>query len=152
MPIADVGFVDVSGYPASDALEDHGPTLLVQIGFDAAFDHTLPGATPQLAAQPVPALLDTGASQSCMDIGLAARLRLPVIDKGNVAGVGGAVEVPVYLAQIFVPMLGFTQYGRFAGVHLSSGGQLHQALIGRSFLRRMIMTYDGRTGKVSVAL
>jgi hypothetical protein len=42
-------------------------------------------------------------------------------------------------------------WGEFAGVHLTAGGQRHQALIGRTFLRRFHMTYDGLTGEVTIA-
>ena len=34
----------------------------------------------------------------------------------------------------FDPILDFIQYGRFAGVDLAAGGQVHKALIGRTFL------------------
>ena len=44
------------------------------------------------------------------------------------------MKVTVHLAQIYVPSLDFTVYGRFSAVHLAAGGQAHQALIGRTFL------------------
>ena len=55
------------------------------------------------------------------------------------------------LAQIYVPDLDFTVYGRFRGVRLSDGGQPHSALIGRTFLRHFTMFYDGRTGAVTIS-
>lgn len=56
--------------------------------------------------------------------------------------------VNLYLAQIYVPDLGYTIYGKFTGVHLAAGGQEHSAVLGRSFLRRFKMTYDGQNGTV----
>jgi hypothetical protein len=41
-------------------------------------------------------------------------------------------------------------YGLFAGVNLAAGGQPHQALIGRTFLRHFTMIYEGRTGTVTI--
>ena len=40
--------------------------------------------------------------------------------------------------------------GVFAGVHLQEGGQLPRALIGRTFLRRYKMVYEGLTGTVTL--
>ena len=42
-------------------------------------------------------------------------------------------------------------YGAFAGVHLTAGGQVHTALIGRTFLQDFTLTYEGQTGRVSIA-
>lgn len=151
MPITDAGFRGNVNQSAQDLLETHGPTMLVQIGFDAAYDPNILNAVPQLSPAPVPALIDTGAMESCIDIDLANKLQLPIVDKAIISGAGGKVTVPVFMAQIFVPTLGQTQYGRFAGVHLAAGGQHHCALLGRTFLRSSILFYDGRSGQVTIA-
>src|SRR5688572_8020743 len=95
----------------------HGPTLSVNVGFDRtwrAVDHKPPNARGfQLEA-----LVDTGAQDSCIDRLLAAQLNLPVVDREKVCGVHGEREVDVYLAQVYVPALDFTEYGKFAGVEL----------------------------------
>ncbi len=52
--------------------------------------------------------------------------------------------------QVHVPTLGQTAYGTFAAVHLAAGGQVHVALIGRTFLRNFTMIYEGRTGTVTI--
>ena len=96
------------------------------------------------------ALVDTGAGVSCIDDQLAVRLGLPAIDKRDIAGIGGRQTATIYLAQVHVPALTYTIYGAFAGVDLVGGGQVHQALLGRSFLRRFTMTYDGPTGGVTI--
>ena len=103
---------------------------------------------PELQSGSVPALVDTGATESCIDSELAATLNLPIVNRRPIAGVGGITEVYVHLAQIYIPELAWTIYGRFDGAHLAAGGLLHSALIGRTFLRHYKMNYDGQTGVV----
>lgn len=50
-----------------------------------------------------PALIDTGAAESCIDSELASRLRLPIVDTQTVGSVGGRLVVNVYWAQIHIP-------------------------------------------------
>lgn len=147
MPTASCGFGDYADTPGQDRLERYGPTLSVAIGFDPLFQ---PGSArrPDLPAEQRSALVDTGALASCIDAALAAELGLPLFTRGNISGVGGVSAVQYYLAQIHIPSLHWTIYGSFAGVHLSAGGQPHQALIGRDFLKNFRMTYEGRTGEV----
>jgi hypothetical protein len=128
-----------------------GPSLLVDIGFDPNFDPQAAGAKPVTQLQGVHALIDTGATQSCLDSAIATTLNLPIIDRQQVSGVGGVHEVNIHLGQIHVPALGVTIYGAFAGVHLSAGGQPHVALIGRTFLQHVTLLYDGLTGTVTMA-
>ena len=147
MPTTNCGFGDQTGQSGRDALALYGPTLGVQIGFDPAFRPS--GlSNPDLPPENHPALVDTGATESCIDSALALGLKLPIVDSQEVAGVHGADTVNVHLAQIYVPTLNFTVYGRFAGVHLHAGGQPHFALIRRTFLQYFTMTYEGRTGTV----
>jgi predicted aspartyl protease len=135
-----------------DLLVGTGPTLFVQIGFDPGFDPAAqPARAPVLPAAPVHALVDTGATESCIDSTLAMNLNLPVVDRRLISGAHGAGEVNVHLAQIHIPSLGFTLYGPFAAVDLIAGGQSHMALIGRTFLQHFTMHYDGRTGTVTLS-
>jgi hypothetical protein len=126
-----------------------GPTLIVNIGFDP--DYKSGGAPPKPGMTGLEALVDTGASECCVDDWLATQLKLPVVDRRPVSGISGQKEVNMYLAQVHVPALQFTMYGSFAGVNLLAGGQIHKALIGRSFLQYFTMTYEGRTGSVTLS-
>jgi predicted aspartyl protease len=127
-----------------------GPTLLVNIGFDPA--HIVGAQTaPNLATTGVMALVDTGATESCIDSGLAMQLQLPIVNRQRVAGAHGAHEVNIHLAQIHIPAFPFTLYGAFAAVDLIAGGQPFHALIGRTFLQHFKMTYDGKTGDVIIS-
>lgn len=149
------GWDDAPGIPGSGShsLAIYGPTLLVDIGFDPSYDGSIPNpSVPPLAGmRGVGALVDTGATESCIDNQLAIDLLLPVIDRRKIGGVGGAHEVNVYLAQIHVPLLKSTLNGTFCGVHLAAGGQVHRALIGRTFLAHFTMTYEGKTGTVTLS-
>lgn len=148
----DCGFNSTpGGAQGSDLLVSMGPTLLVDIGFDKEWENNSePAIVPTPRIKSVEALVDTGANDSCIDDLLAVQLNLPVIDEQEIAGVGGQLKVKIYLAQIHIPALKETIYGTFAGVRLAAGGQIHKALIGRTFLRGFIMIYDGITGSVII--
>ena len=148
MPRVKCGFADSPDkkFTGSLLLGVSGPWLAVDIGFDPTYKPTAPAKIPAPGISGVIALIDTGASECCIDSELADKLKLPIIDRRRVAGIGGLKEVNMYLAQISVPSLAFTIYGAFAGVDLAAGGQQHRALMGRSFLRAFTMVYSGPTG------
>jgi hypothetical protein len=143
------GFVDGPIASATDLLARWGPTLLVGIGFDTTWQ-AASGTIPVAAVTDVHALVDSGASESCIDALFASQLGLPIVDRRPISGVGGQHVVNMHLAQIHVEPLAFTIWGIFAGVNLAAGGQPHQALIGRTFLRHFTMIYEGRTGNVVI--
>jgi hypothetical protein len=147
--IVQCGFGSGGTRPPHVLLIIHGPTLIVDIGFDPAYVPKGPIA-PNLGAKGVQALVDTGAFQSFIDEDLAVSLKLPLVDRQHVSGSAGRHEVNMYSAQIHVPSFPFTIYGRFGGVNLSKGGQRHSALIGRTFLLNFKMTYDGTSGAVEL--
>jgi hypothetical protein len=151
MPQVDCGFGN-SGAQGSELLVSLGPTIQVNIGFDPDYIPALdPPMVPVPGVTSIHALVDTGATISCIDNLLAAQLGLPVVDRRPVWGVHGSHETNTYLAQIYVPALEVTVYGEFVGVDLQAGGQVHSALMGRTFLRNFQMTYDGRTGSVVIS-
>ncbi len=148
---AKCGFDSIpDGASGSELLTIWGPTLLVNIGFDKNWKVEMSPTPPISGINNVQALVDTGAGESCIDDLLATQLNLPVIDKRPVSGSAGQHEAKIYLAQIHIPSLQFTIYGSFAGVHLVAGGQVHQALIGRTFLAGFVMIYEGKTGNVTL--
>ena len=146
MPLAEAGFLSEGGRPDPELLVAWGPTT------PAVVAHFPAGEDTPKQAETVSALIDTGAAESCIDVGLAERLGLPVVDKCMVSGVGGAARHPVYAAKIEIPNLsGQYQRGRFSGVRLADGGQRHLVLLGRTFLRNVIMVYDGIRGHATLA-
>jgi predicted aspartyl protease len=150
MPSTECGFSDIpGGATGADNLVQWGPTLLVDVGFDPNYNSS--STTPPVPGKTeLQALVDTGATESCIDSLLAAQLNLPIVDKRMTAGAHGAKEVNVYMAQVRIPSLDRTIVGSFSGVDLLAGGQAHSALIGRTFLRHLKMTYDGPSGKVQL--
>ena len=149
MPAVECGFRHLSESSGPEVLVLWGPTLTVEIGFDPNF-RPGSGEPPDLPHDRCFALVDTGATDCCIDSELAVTLQLPIVDRQRVAGIHGVEEVDAHLAQIYVPELGFGIYGPFAGVHLRAGGLPHNILIGRTFLRYFTMTYEGETGAVSI--
>ncbi|MCY4531313.1 MAG: retroviral-like aspartic protease family protein [Gammaproteobacteria bacterium] len=149
MPIIEAGVKNSNDQIDPIQLVQVGPSIEVSIGH-----FRTSGAPPIPPKEDVFtfALVDTGATESCIDISLAQNLDLPVVDKMTISGVGGAKTHDVYMAQIHIPDLKFTQYGKFAGVDLDGGGQLHKALLGRSFLQNTIMIYDGLRGQVTITV
>lgn len=145
MPEVETGFSD-----RPDLLALYGPTLHVNIGLDPDFRPETE-RPPNLPARNLPALIDTGASENCIDAELATDLGLPVVDRKPVAGVHGADEPNYHIAHLYIPDLKLNIYGVFAGVHLRTGGQPHSTLLGRSLLRRCTMTYRGLSGNVEIA-
>jgi predicted aspartyl protease len=152
MPIVEAGFIDDATATGPQWLLGVGPTIQVIVGLHpAAPMGGAEGTGP--ASRETFALIDTGATLTCIDDALAQELGLPVIDRQTCSGIGGSHDLDVYAAQIIAPGLGgLSQFGRFAGVKLADGGQAHKVLIGRSFLQSLIMVYDGRTGRVQLAV
>ena len=111
MPIIECGFpAGLGGLSPTEALTLRGPTVLVDIGFDPAiFGQNLPpvpGATTPLAVIPavqVPALIDTGATESSIDEQLAQQLQLPLIDQEQVSGISGTITLNIYLGHVVIP-------------------------------------------------
>jgi predicted aspartyl protease len=146
------GFDDApGGAPGKILLALYGPTLFVDIGFDPNFNPAIVNGPPPVPGMKgIQALVDTGATESCIDALLASQLNLPIVDRRPIAGVGGQHTVNMHMAQLFVPILNHRIYGMFAGVDLAAGGQIHRALIGRTFLQNVTMVYEGRTGTVII--
>ena len=150
MPRLVLGFTSEDGNvfdvaASRTALQQVGPTLNAFLGLDLA---DLSGLNPPdlSSFRLVEALVDTGASVSCIDRSLAAELALPCIGDNRVSGVSGLAVVPIFLADIRISQLETRFFGRIAGVELEEGNQRHRILLGRDFLRHYQLIYDGRSG------
>lgn len=149
MPEVRLGFNDkdgirLDGVQAARSLQKDGPTIEAVVTF-----YTGKGGEPG-ASRRVEALIDTGASVSCIDEKLAQELQLPIIRWRPVSGISGSNLAPEHLAQLHVPLLHKTMVGIVAGVKLAEGGQRHKMLLGREFLLQFRMTYEGRSGLVVI--
>lgn len=144
MPVIsdNVGFKNPAG------LFEFGPTIQVHVGLDY---QTFPQPNLETMTPLIYALIDTGATLTCIDKTLAVQLNLPI--RGEplpISGSAGKHTVNRHLGQIYIPSLKTTIYGLFPAVDLVGGGQPHNVLIGRAFLATCRMLYDGMTGDVNI--
>ena len=149
MPITSCGFLDTPNASGDQLLVQYGPTVLVLGGFDPLF-RAGAGIHPALPSDRIPAVVDSGATISCIDTGRVETLNLTFVGMRDFVGIAGSSRRPMHLAQFAIPDLGFYVYGEFAVVDLIAGGQPHEELLGRSFLRAFRMICDGRTGEVII--
>ena len=129
MLTAELGWQDDKGIFVHEDLIKYGPSIRVIVrpysDPNQTESHHPPAEIVTLA------LVDTGAAASCIDTHLAAQLGLSAIDTVWISGAGGAAEHPEFMAHVDVPGVGIRQYGKFAGVELTGGGQ-HGVLLGRT--------------------
>jgi hypothetical protein len=130
-------------------LYHYGPNVEVHIGLDLTWTSDQRRA-PRAERSNLKALIDTGAQDSCIDGALAIEIGLPVIDKRHVGGVGSLI-VDVHHAQVHVPRLLYTIHGPFAAIPGLIDRIHYPVVLGRTFLRDCLLTYDGRTGNASIA-
>ena len=144
MPRAECALPDQDGIYKPEVLERWGPTIWATVAQPVTANST------KVLSDSVPFLVDTGASECCIDTALAQRLELPVIDRVPMCGITGQADHDVVLCQIMIPSVGHSMSGRFACVDLTRGGQPHMALLGRDFLKHVVMIYDGSIGRVAI--
>jgi predicted aspartyl protease len=98
------------------------------------------------------ALIDTGASSTCVDAQAAQQLQLPVIDVVQLASAShAATQCNVY--PVHIEMIGFPiqiDAPRVIGAELAAQGLL--MLIGRDVLQHCTLHYNGFTGQITLAL
>ena len=151
MAIVDCGFRDGPLGSGAERLVQRGPILQVDIGLDPEYRYTESGSTFDSGIMQVPALVDTGATFSCIDDEIARSLDLPLVDRRSFYMLNGKCECNAYLAHIVVPALSLFQHGILYGSPLDEIDRPYRAVIGRTFLRDMVLVYDGPTGSVRIA-
>lgn len=134
----------ISAYDRSAELAALGPIIDIVI------------RSPQLPAQadrqphqreatPARGLIDTGATDVCIDVTLAAELGLIWTGREQVGVAGGAsIMADVFAGILEVPELGFSEMVPLYA--LKTRRPTHDVLLGRSFLRNFIVTFDGPQG------
>lgn len=87
------------------------------------------------------AMIDTGASDTCIDYRIAHALKLRQIDQRTIGTVGGPIEVAVFLGVLEIPQLAFKRLDRMFAPKIERIN--YSVLIGRSVLKEFLFTYDG---------
>ena len=150
MPLTDAAFADSDGRPDHAALLELGPSLEVVVS--PLVDLAQPPTEGHITEGHVThALVDTGATQSCIDTQVAESLELSVVDYVTLSGAAGPSPHPLFMAKVAIPLLDILEFGAFIGVDLAAGGQPHRVLLGRTFLRSTVMIYDGIRAQVTLA-
>jgi predicted aspartyl protease len=147
---ADGGVVQL---PPGLVLEQRGPVVqVVVMAAEPLVTQLLQqGITPP---EPVPglALIDTGASITCVDDDAAASLKLPVVDVVTIASASHAsTNQNVYPVAFQIQGLPVTVNSlRTVGAPLRAQGLL--ALLGRDLLQHFTLFYNGLTGQITLAI
>lgn len=109
------------------------------------------------SANPVPdavngtAMIDTGASSTCIDQRAAERAGLPTIQKAMMASASHANhEVPVYAAKLVIPQFSAIDVPYALGANLESLNLV--ALIGRDLLQAAVLVYNGTDGSIALSI
>ena len=148
MPIHNHFFRDQNNAPAPPALVSIGPLLQVQV--------MLPPALAALLGkenQPIPppqagwALIDTGATRTCVDKTILEALGVQPTGSVTTGTAAGPVEQSLYPAKLNFPAANFElDFGSVVGVDLSGqsiAGQDVLVLVGRDVLAHCILSYNG---------
>ena len=97
------------------------------------------------------ALIDTGASVTCIDQSAARKAGLAIVDSGNISSVTHANEVvPIFAGRLDIHGLRAVNTFRAYGVNLES--QKLIALFGRDLLASCVLVYNGTDDSFSLSL
>jgi len=98
------------------------------------------------------ALIDTGASNTCIDDKAAQSMKLPVIDVGLMTSASHAqTKTNIYPIQIEITSFKLRfQSPRTMGAELGPQGLI--LLLGRDLLAHCLLVYNGLTGQITLAL
>jgi len=139
--------------PPAVALQQRGPVVQVSISLEQSLATQLVQQGKEVP-QPVSgvALIDTGASGTCIDDEAAQQMQLPVIDVGFMWSASHA-QTPSNIYPIQIEVTGFPirfQSPRTMGAALKEQGLL--LLIGRDILRHCTLFYNGVTGQITLSI
>lgn len=138
--------------PPALALLQQGPVVPVVLSVaETIADQLMQQGSPVPAPVPGQALIDTGASVTCIDDATAQRLQLPVIDVVNMTSAShSSTQQNIYPVLIEVAGGLRINVPRAMGANLAPQGLV--ALIGRDFLQHCTLFYNGVTGLITLAL
>jgi predicted aspartyl protease len=137
--------------PAPEVLAMQGPVLPVLLSISEEVQQAL-----MSEGKPIPepvtglALIDTGATFTCVDETAARRAGLPIRGTAKMASASHPEhEVPVFAGRISMDGININTSAAM-GADLSGFPDL-VALIGRDMLQNCLFVYDGNAGSISLA-
>ena len=133
-------------------LAQRGPIIPVTLMVSDAHRQALEQAGKSIpAAANGLALVDTGASHTCVDEATAKAMHLPVIDRATITSASHAGNnVPVFAAKLVIPRFTNINLDRVPGANLKPQNLV--ALIGRDLLANAVLVYNGSEGLVSLSI
>jgi len=139
---------------ASLSLSDDGPVLEILISLTSSRRYALNRfQLPIPAPLAVRALIDTGATYSCIDLSVVSQLNLLSSYEVMVftPGTGGVPQqMKQYEVDVEVPNVGL--FPRIAAIEAALSAQGIQALIGRDILARCLFVFDGPANSFSISV
>ncbi|MGH9746274.1 MAG: aspartyl protease family protein [Candidatus Acidiferrales bacterium] len=136
--------------PPAVALQMRGPVLQVTVTIEQSAGKALLSQGKTAPTKTGFALIDTGASNTCIDEQAAQELGLPVIDVGTMQSASHERHpCNIYPVQIIAPMVTMNSQ-RTMGANLASQGLL--VLIGRDVLQSCNLFYNGPAGQFTLSL
>lgn len=139
--------------PLEMALNQFGPRVEITLALLKEQIDVISGKGEKVPA-PVAgyALIDTGASATCIDKDAANRAGLPIVDSGPLHSVTHASEtVPIYAGSLTIQRANINFLAHRAyGVNLVEQGLT--ALIGRDILSQCILVYNGPDSSFSISI
>ena len=157
MPIYDGEFRTQTGQPGPGGLLRTGPVIPVEIAIPSALSKFLSSQNQQVPAPRAGfALIDTGATRSCVDSQVISSLGVNSIGIAFLGTASGRSQHYLYPAKFSFPAIRFeVEFSSVVGVDLSGQGVGDMqiiALIGRDVLSRGILIYHGAKGSFSLAV
>lgn len=137
--------------PPSQVMQNLGPLVQVTVGpAQSLVNQWTQTGIPVPAPISGNALIDTGASNTCIDEDLAQRLGLPVIDLVHMVSASDSSQRNVYPAQI--TLLGSLTVNVDRALSAALAQQNIIALIGRDVLQMCTLFYNGLSGEFTLSI
>ena len=144
---------NVTRVPPRMALQQIGPSVQVIL---SPLEAHLKAITDKGGSPPPPvsgrALIDTGATMTCVDSAAAQQAGLAFVDSGTMTSATHANEtVPVFAGRLIIEATSITvNANRAFGANLAPQGLI--ALIGRDLLAQCVLVYNGLDGSFSLSI
>jgi predicted aspartyl protease len=130
-----------------------GPRVQVSVGLAQQFAEALLARGDRIPDPVVgEALIDTGASQTCIDEAIAQRLGLPVVGRTNLCSASHA-STQTNLHPIKIDFIGAAMSSNVLQAPACAlAAQDLAVLIGRDLLQQFLLVYNGPIGQWTMAL